>query len=203
MGVPGSGKTALAHTLKNALEREDLNPECADCMTPVDIIDEYVPEIEQESGLALGFDASYLGNLQIALGRAQRERKSNGKTRITCGSVIETSTYVAIDGVAQMQYEDDAEREDSLKRIEATMKMLACMYMDTFRYDYVFYLPPLTTDGSEKVKLLDRNLQTAFRAFAMVPAHPLMVEGDNLVEIAEKRCALALMRIFDRAPDEG
>jgi hypothetical protein len=137
-GVQGSGKSLLAKDLKVALEKSGK-------YKSIKIIDDYIPEIEKETGLALGFYATYIGNVYAALGRATRERLAAAEEHdviITCGTVFETASYMARQLEAEFKFlNEDAEKEDHLRRAEASMKFVSCLYVDTVKYDYILHLP--------------------------------------------------------------
>ena len=136
-GVQGAGKSMLAKDLKVALEKTGK-------YKSVKIIDDYVPEIGKEVDLAMGFYATYIGNVYAALGRATRERiaaKEGHDVIITCGTVFETASYMARQLEAEFKFLKDEEREDHLRRAEASMKFVSCLYVDTVKYDYIFHLP--------------------------------------------------------------
>jgi hypothetical protein len=185
IGAPGSGKSALAETVKTAVgltdDRENLH-----------IIDGYAEGIGQRRNLAIGEMGGYLANLNIALHREQLERQAlvdhDALHVITCGTLLDTATYVAMDGASMLKYDDEAERLDDLRRVEATMKVLACLYIDAFKYDRLFYLP----SGAGE---FDKNLQVAFQAFNLVEVTPLMEGGHSAVDVTEKRCVQVLEAI--------
>jgi hypothetical protein len=176
VGAPGAGKSELAVALADEIALRDL--QCEDCRTPIRVIDNYVGDIGNEADQVVGFSASYLANLYIHLGRYARERhavKDGAKTIITCGTMLETATYVALYAVRHRMFDkDNPHAQDNLTRIDATMRMLATLYMDTFNYDHLFYLPVVTDD--EMVKQLDKDLQAAFQAFYLQPVTPLITQ---------------------------
>lgn len=168
VGAPGSGKTELATALSERLDG------------PTFIIDDYVDEVSKRLDVVAGFRADYYTNLAIAIERIAMEKKietaQDDGALITVGSLLETSVYTA------MQFErknkmlhDDAEKQDMLRRVEATLKTLACFYMDSFFYDCVFYLPP--TAANEEYELFDKNLQASFEAFYLNPVYTLKTES--------------------------
>lgn len=189
IGIPGSGKSALAKALEEHYVKND---EC-ECRTPVAIIDDYVGDAESRMDLAGSFEGSYISNVNIAMERLGRERSvGKFKTVITCGTLIETSTYMAMEFESRQQFwTTDEEKQDNAKRIQAGVQFLACLYMDSFRYDKVYYLPPVLSDGDVRLATLDRHLQAAFQAFWITPTIPLVTEGGgSLEEITQKRVEL-------------
>lgn len=208
VGIPGAGKSALAETLKNAILHQEFSG-CANCYTPVAVIDDYVQQAEEESLLAMGFMASYVGNVQVAMTRANLERKAieDNKAVITCGTLLETSVYSATQHYETLKLDDEDSQPDTMRRIEGSTKYLACMYMDTFKYDHVFYLPPVQSvmDESdiERLREMDKNLQVAFNAFNLVPITPLSGGEGNLLKVTEQRCVEVFKHIFGEDEYEG
>lgn len=133
IGPPGSGKTVLAEKLQARLGDN------------VVIIDGYVEEIEEQADLALGSWATYIGNLMVAMGRVQRERwvmkdpEAAASHTITCGTIIDTLTYAAVDGLNRSRYQDEI--TDAYKRAIVLMPILGVMVIDTMNYDRIIYLP--------------------------------------------------------------
>jgi hypothetical protein len=188
IGAPGTGKTALAETLKTALEEPlDAN---------VYVVDGYAEAIEKRQDLAVGWMGGYLANLNIALEREARERIALDHFThvITCGTVIDSATYVALDGADLLNGDDEVERLDDLRRIEATMRVLSCLYIDTFKYDHVFYLPSGPTSLYSR-REFDKNLQVAFQAFNLTKVTPLLEGGKDVVDLTANRCKTVLETI--------
>jgi energy-coupling factor transporter ATP-binding protein EcfA2 len=181
-GVPGSGKTKLAKALNEKLSQDG---------SKVIIIDDYVSEIEQESDLALGFNAAYAGNLHIALGRAARERlatKENPDYTITCGTLFETSSYTAQGFEEEFSFlTRDDDKYNFAQRSEATIRIMACFYIDLVKYEHIFHLTPLNTSEDDNVAKLERNLQAAFQAFNLFDHTVLEIEGITEEEITNNR----------------
>jgi thymidylate kinase len=190
-GIPGSGKTELAKILKNYFDSKNQNTL---------IIDDYVKDVEEHTNLALGFTAAYVGNIHVALERAARERKAmennEYKNIITCGTMFETSSYAVQSLEVDYNFiHTDAERYDFAQRSEATMRILACFYIDLMKYDQVFYLNPLNASKDDKIINLERNLQSAFNAFNLVEYVSLPVNGKNNEEILNNRMKKVLETI--------
>lgn len=195
VGIPGSGKSALAQSLKNALEQID-----NENYDSIAILDNYVEELQEEVDLALGFFGTYIGNLHIALKREAKERTliKDNKVVISCGTLFETSSYTGqyLDGEYQMTTNDD-ERFDIVLRTEAISRTLSCLYADTFNYDHIFYLPPVKEVEDVRAKDLEKNLQAAFNAFKLYPVTSLLVEGEDLLEITENRLKTVLEKVLN------
>lgn len=197
VGSPGSGKSALAQSLKTALESLD-----DDRFTPIKIIDGYVEELRDEIDLALGWHGTYIGNAHVALKREALERLAaqKAKTVITCGTMYETSSYTG--QYMQEEYElltddDDYARYDLIVRVEAITRFFASLYVDTIYYDHIFYLPPVTEITDPRVKELEKNLQAAFDGFKLYPITKLFVEGDDLLKITENRLKIVLEEVLN------
>jgi Trp operon repressor len=176
IGMPGSGKTAVAEGLQDATGSAR-------------IVDGYAAMAERDIDLVAGLDGGgYLFNIACAMKRIELERRA-AKTDhvITCGTLLETSVYTALEYELMGEFTDRQESVDEARRVEATLKMLACLYMDTFKYDAVFYLPPVAEPEESRWQLFDRNLRVAFEAFFLVPVFPLIVETDNFEEAVAKR----------------
>lgn len=180
-GIPGSGKTELANAIKFALENK---------YNSIEIIDDYVNDIQKQTNLALSFTAAYVGNIHVALGRSALERNAYEKNdlTITCGTLFETSSY------AVQSFEKDyanvtneAQRHDFVQRSEATMRIFACFYVDLIKYDHIFYLTPVNASDDDEIKQLDKNLQAAFKAFDLFDYTLLEGEGSTNEEIVNNR----------------
>ena len=183
-GVPGAGKSALAKALKTELEKDDRYKSVA-------IVDGYIEEIEKQTDLAFGFHGTYIGNINIALGREYRDRiaRENNDAVITCGTIFETSAYLA----QQMEDEfsvltDSGEKYDWNLRVDASMRYISCLYVDTVLYDKIYHLSPVSVDDiGDKLVVLEKNLQAAFNAFDLYPVVRLDSEGVTLEEITNNR----------------
>jgi hypothetical protein len=196
VGVPGSGKSALAVSIKKAFENLG-NSE----YLPVAVVDNYVEELQNEVDLALGWAATYIGNTHVALKRETKERMAwaKNKTIVSCGTLFETSSYTGQllqEDFDSLEKDDDAGRYDLVLRTEAVTRMLACLYADTLRYDHIFYLPPVGEITDPRITNLEKNLQAAFNAFELYPVTRLFVEGDDMLEVTENRLKVVLEEVL-------
>ena len=203
VGVPGAGKSVLAQAIKTALESTGQQEHL-----PVAIVDDYVAELQNDVDLALSWVGTYIGNAHIALKRESAERIAykDHPTVITCGTLFETSSYTSqyMQGEYELIEKDDqAAKHDLVIRVEAITRMLACLYVDTLKYDYIFYLPPIGEIEDFRVTELEKNLQAAFNGFDLYPVTKLFVEGDNILEITENRLKIVLEEVLNADNTEG
>lgn len=187
IGAPGSKKSETAHAV---FEKYG---------DGIAVIDNYPAAVSNRFDLVAGLEGDYVVNLAIALDRVALERQSNPDVLITCGTLLETSVYTAMSFEGAQEFQSDAEKIDATRRIEATMKTLACLYMDSFPYDLLFYLPMIQqTTQDSRWPTFDRNLQVAFQAFDLVSVVPLIFEGDGPEGIIEQRADAILTAIKEK-----
>jgi nicotinamide riboside kinase len=178
LGGPGSGKTELAEALRDEIVRND--GQCADCKTPVALVDGYPEMVRDSAQYEIGLDGGYMANISIALGRYNMERtffhSGDYKTAIICGTVIESSVYSAMHFERTIKLANsDEDKLQEAQRFDASIKMMAALYMDTFKYARAYYIPPLEKPADDRWLNFERNLQAAFSAYN-APVLPLMVE---------------------------
>lgn len=173
IGVPGVGKSDLANSLAKELDDSV-------------VIDDYVEEISQDTGIALGIFASYPGNLAISVGRMIREFKEKDKGHIlTVGTDIDTMLYAAVDAVNATSFARDDTEKDLIKERSATiMKQLAFMFIDCGRYDQIFYIaqPSEDKDPQDWKSQLDDNIPQALDLYGI----PYATLNGTLEENLEK-----------------
>lgn len=160
LGAPGSGKTELAEALKPKLEGK------------TQIIDNYVEQIGAECDLAMGGEATYIGNLYVALGRYARERKARGcgcyANIITCGTLIESSVYATLNAMTGMSKPD--EQSANWTRITNFMNILGSIYQDTVLaegegYDQAYVLSHVIKNQDPVAEQVDKSLFMALNTF--------------------------------------
>jgi len=154
LGAPSSGKTQTAQAISKALDD-----------STVEVVDDYVQEIEQRSDNTLSYFATYLGNLQVALGRWEAERVAERDQQpdilITCGTVVETGVYEALNALAVAQVDGGGLTIRALqndKRASVTMTMLGIMCYDTWHYDYAYYIPLDNEEADQQDKMIDKHI---------------------------------------------
>jgi nicotinamide riboside kinase len=175
VGAPESGKSDLAIALAAALKDKGV----------VMVVDDYVEQITDRSDTALGSMATYLGNLQVAVGRMEFENKAledSPDVLITCGTIIDTIVYNALHHMVHLSTRRKDQRilDHYYERADASTKLLALMMADTWKYDHVFYLP-LSEDGQDWYKEIDKELAPAIR---MTGAEFTTLDDDDKLEAA-------------------
>lgn len=179
VGAPSSGKTALAQAIRDTLGYE--------------VVDDYIGRIEARSDNTLGHFASYLGNLQAAIGRWEAERlvsseRSSVKASVTCGSIIETVVYNGIQALVHARADSDSMTLRALqndKRSSNSMMMLGTVAGDTWDYDHAFYLP-LPEEADEENQIVDMHIAEAAEALGItLTTLPLTTEAQLPVVLEE------------------
>lgn len=126
VGPPDSGKSALAKGIAEHLEGE------------VDIVDDYIPEIEEYCDFELNYNSTYIGNLYVVLGRYARERQANqtgNPHRITCGTFLDSAIYASLQAVGT---QTGSTTELLWERVSNFMQIVGTFYQDTYEYNQVF-----------------------------------------------------------------
>lgn len=175
IGTPGSGKSELASALaRDMITKADKR---------VAVVDGYVPEIELRTDLAIGAITGYLGNFYVALDRYAHERiaRRDNEVVITCGTMIETSIYLAMSFIAMAKTLSEHEKTQAASKVDAILRMMAILYGDIVDYDQAFYLPAI--DGDEDAKFMDKQLQAGLAGFELMPVTVLM-DPTTRVEVA-------------------
>lgn len=172
IGVPGSGKTRLAKSLARKLDNAK-------------VIDRYVNDIERRTDIAIGPTTNYLGNLYVALERYARERKARleHEVVITCGTLVETAVYMAVQFAGMTQALSDEEKVAFAPRMEASLRMFAVLYHDIMSYDYGFYLPP--GEQNEETEFIDEQIRAGLEGFHLIPVTKLtdpLTRVDDVLE---------------------
>ena len=164
IGAPGSGKSDLAKKLAKEFDAR--------------IIDDYIDAFAKESDLAMGDQASYIGNLYTVLRRVALERwtiandftdEQPDKNLISCGTLIESSIYATIEA---LRYQTEVH----LMRITEFMKMLGLIVQDTWDYDHAFVLRLDDPDPSSVEGQVDQSIFMAVNSFGI---HYTPLTGDT------------------------
>lgn len=190
MGAPGSGKSALAQQLCDPIKEK---------YGSTQIVDNYIETIENRSDVMMSQWASYLGNLQVAIGRFEHERfaASNGaKNIITCGTIVETIVHNAV--LSHMANEpiadDDPMKFQNYLRTSMSMEFLGLIFKDTWNYDVALYLPLLDTEEDSWPDSLDKSI--------LFCCKELKVEYEALDGPIEGRKDMALKLITEKVDDK-
>jgi nicotinamide riboside kinase len=176
IGPPSSGKGDLALLLATRLDDD------------YTIIDNYVDDLTEQTGLAFGYFSTYLGNLMIASERLAREYRAKNileLNSITCGTIIETTVYQAIFG--QQLPADPAKQEIEAARMALIMQTFGMVIYDTFRYDHVFVLDliqeKIDPERKEFTLTVDQEIKDCLAQF-QIPAVRLSGTLDERLEKA-------------------
>lgn len=198
VGAPTAGKTALAEAIRDTLGYE--------------VVDGYIERIAERSDNSLGHFASYLGNLQVAIGRWEAERlaaSGNAKSTaaiITCGTIIETVVYNGLQALVQARADSESMTLRALqndKRSSLSMMMLGVIAGDTNDYDHCFYLP-LPDDALEENKLVDSMIVESAEAIGFtLTTLPLTTEVQLPVVLQEVLANEKIVNDELRASDEA
>lgn len=195
IGAPGAGKSALANAIEDKVLANE--PRCQSCPPPIIVVDNYAYETRDKGEYEIGLNGGYMANIDIASTRYRRERLAahqEPKYMITCGTVVETATYLAQGferTLAIRQTEED--KQDEAKRFQGCTGMLAVLYMDTFKYDQAFYLPSPEKPEDDRWLYFEKSLQAAFQVYA-TPVAPLIIEDfKDRDDLTQKR----VERIFN------
>lgn len=184
IGAPNSGKTELAQQLSQALPDRDTR-----------IVDNYIAEVEKRSDSVLGHYATYLGNIQAAVGRFEHERTHfkkdvEGAIGIACGTLVENAVYTATLAYITHQSSggDSSFRMANDTRANLTMTWLAILAHDLWDYDLVYYLP-LPEDADKWDAIVDQNIPES--------AEALNVEYVTLPTARDARVGIVLQEILE------
>jgi hypothetical protein len=93
-----------------------------------------------------------------------------------------------------------------MARIDASMRVNACLFQDTFAYDHICYLNQVepTEEDTEMFKTLDFNVKSSFEAFKLTDiARDLTVETLDLEEATTQRLEMIGDLYAGRSEGEG
>lgn len=171
IGVPGSGKSRFAGSLKRAM------PELS-----FSVVDGYAEKLKDKMQMSLGIESTYLPNIHIASAREQEIRKAvlEERNAIVCGTMFDTLCYTGFHAeiIANAPGTQD-EKSSVLMREMTAAQMFAYMAIDSFAsFDHMFYLPitdpellvAISSREDEaappgELEALDKTLQDALRRY--------------------------------------
>jgi hypothetical protein len=176
VGAPGAGKSDFAIRLKARLS-EELFPES------FWIIDDYVQEIQEDTGLALGPWAAHYENYMIAGVRLAAEARLDGEDTITVGTILDSLTYTLILGGIDLSTEYS---NDQFMESQTAINGMALLYGQTWDYNMTFYLP--LENGVDQLwrKRLDSTLPSVIDSFLVPNAFVLEGTTEERLDIATR-----------------
>lgn len=180
-GAPGSGKTDLANTLRDARADHTF------------VLDQYVEGLRDRTGWSYGYYGGWVANLNVALTRLTQETReslfaldyfdegNDEILQVTCGTLVDTIAYTAT--TMNVNHVDlvDAGNDD-YRRVANTMTILGMLVHDTWpdHYDLTFYLETSSEDPLDQH--LGREILAAFETLG-IPYVPLPAGLDERVEM--------------------
>lgn len=173
VGAPGSGKTKLAHELARKMDNT--------C-----VVDDYVQAVEERSEIHIGQIIDYVGNMMVIMERYALENKARGHhdNVITCGTIFESSIYYTAHVLAFRESSTEDQAMEYAPRVDASLRMMACLYNDIMPYNHIFYLRLGT--GTPDAQFIDKELQVAVAGFKlrdMVALDVETAEGQRLEKV--------------------
>jgi hypothetical protein len=133
IGAPGVGKTKFANELREELARTDGS-------VPV-VLDDYVEDLRNSTGLAYGDFGDFIDDLQVAFKRREWELLwyQTSKSTITCGTVLDSvvHNFIRESETVSDRYEVGVQTQ----RLQAIAHTFSLIYSNSWDYDYAFYLP--------------------------------------------------------------
>jgi hypothetical protein len=171
IGVPGSGKSRFAGSLKRAMPEMSFS-----------IVDGYAEKLANRLDMSLGIESTYVPNIHIASYREQEIRKSTleNKNTIVCGTMFDTLCYTGFHAEIIANAPGTQEEKSSVLMREMTAAQLfAYLAIDSFAsFDHMFYLPITdpellvaisSRDDKDappgEMEALDKTLQDALRRY--------------------------------------
>lgn len=177
IGAPGVGKASVAGQFIDLVEPW-LKAQDGEIV--------YIPNagstIEEEYDIAMGQVGGYRENLWTFFHRLEKERQAQvaGKSYVTSGTVLEALAHSGVGYEITMLGADSgivtSETQAELQKIQVTMTMLTFLFVDNFRYKFVFYIPRTENviipgqDETPEQRLsrrVDAALQEIFRNFQL------------------------------------
>lgn len=177
-GAPGAGKSELAAAI--AAEYG------------MDVIDGYAQDLKDDMDIALGFDASYVPNLMVAMEREKADHKARrtmDRDVVVVGSLLETFCYAGIRAEYLGQQIQTPQQQGALNRELQSMQVLGIMIQDLLKFQYIFYLKlpaEIIVPGQEpKFNNALRSLDNALTLIVSqigIPVHELTGTLDQKME---------------------
>lgn len=175
LGAPGAGKTAFAEELTSLLAQE--------LEGSIFRLDGYVDELRNTTHLEYGGFGDYISDLQVVFKRREWELSWPDAHTITTGTVLDSVAHC----FARVEDTVNNSRELVLasERLRTIAETFGLMYVDTWDYDYAFYLP--YTGDDRYSTLVDTALVELLRTYTpVVFSFKPEVSDDEKATIAAK-----------------
>lgn len=180
LGAPGAGKSKFARELAVQL---------GDDAVPYLILDNYVQDLREDTGLEYGKFGSFIDDLQVVFKRRELElmySKGGTQNTIIVGTVLDSVIHNFI------RSEDAPTDRRGIglytERLKAIAASFGLLYIDTWDYDYAFLLQ---TDNTYSRAMVD--LLSTYRA-------PVMTFNSEVTN--DKKAGLAAEAIRSLEKDE-
>jgi hypothetical protein len=156
IGAPGAGKSEFAHDLARTLFKEQGER--------YRVVDDYVPELRQTTHLEYGGFGDYISDLQVVFKRREWELAWPDFHTITVGSVLDSTAHC----FARVEDTVHNSRELVLasERLRTIAETFGLVYVDTWEYDYAFYLP--YTGDDHYSRLVNQALVELLRTYSPI-----------------------------------
>lgn len=178
IGAPGAGKSELAEAI--AAEYDMV------------VVDNYAQDLAADMDIALGFYASYVPNLMVAMEREKADhkaRRSLDRNVVVVGSLIESVAYAGLQAEYHGMQISTPQQQGVLQREMLGMQVLGVMLQDLMKFHHYFYVPlPVEIEVPGKESKFDNATRSLDRAIAQivgqlgVPVHELKGSLDAKLE---------------------
>lgn len=146
LGAPGAGKSAFAAKLDIELAKLGYEPFL--------IIDNYVKDLQADTGLEYGGFGDFIDDMQVAFKRRECELMygRNDQNTITVGTVLDSTIHNFI------RTEDTARTREEIgtttQKLQAIAAAFGLVYTESWDYDYAFVLRTDDKMGRALIELL-------------------------------------------------
>jgi deoxyadenosine/deoxycytidine kinase len=178
LGPPGVGKTRLARALKGK--------------SGYKLVDNYVPRLQKQTGLALGPWSSY-SELYMVAGVRQAE-ETMYENRITVGTIVDTFVYAMVHSDVALQRTPE-DIQATYVTAQAAVSGLTMWMESTYNYDIAFLLPYSNDEIAKRGRTWETALDAAYPQVLeqMFVPNTYILHGDhaNRLKVAKELIKLA------------